>query len=174
MHTRTLIATALLGWSLSACSPSDGGSRIDTVDAPKAIDAAIDTPPANLSGLGQKCGQGMPACPANASECVGLQGTASFCTPKCASGATGMTNASGQLTTTTPPPNNQTCSSAYTGTVGMPVCGVILTVVPADNPLVANKAYSGIDLGCVITCGTGGACPASTTCNTTVGACFPN
>jgi hypothetical protein len=43
-----------------------------------------------------------------------------------------------------------------------------------DNPLQANKLYTGIALGCVILCGAGNTCPTGLTCNASVGLCFPN
>ena len=132
-------------------------------------------------GLGQKCGSGLPACPTNASDCIALGlpgGSAStaYCTPHCLDNGSGTTNGSGQLTTTTPPPDNSKCTGAYTGgSVGMPVCGVILSTTPADNPLKPNTNYTGISLGCLIGCGSGTpSCPMGTTCNTGVGLCFPN
>jgi len=177
--SRLFVMSMLLGSALVACG--DDGGKGGGVDAPKAIDAAIDAPvAAGPTGLGKKCTT--PAdCPANAPECVGLsQTTNAWCTPKCLTGGAGTTNGNGALPLSgvTPAPSTTVCPAAFTGTPvtgGNPVCALILATVPADNPLVANKAYTGIDLGCVVACGTGNTCPMGMTCNTAVGgACLPN
>jgi hypothetical protein len=129
-----------------------------------------------LTGLLQKCGNGLPACPANAPLCFGLvQGGTSYCSPACVVNGTGTTNAQGQFANVNPAPNNQTCMAAYTGGVGMPQCAVIVETVPADMPLQPNKAYTGITFGCAVACGAGQTCPAGNTCNTGIGPglCLP-
>ncbi|MCX5747343.1 MAG: hypothetical protein NT062_33170 [Proteobacteria bacterium] len=175
---RTILLTLALGF-VAACG--DDGSTNSKVDAPMGgADAPsnVDAPPAATGGLGQKCGGTEPACPASAPECVGIAGATGrgqFCTPKCLAGGTGTTNASGQFTATTPSPDPAKCTAAFSGSVGMPVCGLILAYTPMDNPLKANTAYTGIDLGCVIVCGTGMTCPTGTLA-TTLGsncACLP-
>ncbi|MEQ1737385.1 MAG: hypothetical protein ABL886_13395 [Rhodoglobus sp.] len=172
MSMRLIVITLFLG-VVAACSSSEG-RNIEPTDAPTASDAAVDSPaPAALTGLGQKCGADLPACPATAPDCIGFMGTTTFCTAKCVTNATGMTNAQGQLTSTTPPPDNASCAAAFTGTAGMPVCGVILAIMPEDNPLKANKNYTGIELGCVVACGANSACPTGMTCNAQ-GACLPD
>lgn len=169
--SRLFVMSLFVGAALTACG-DDGGTS--TPDAPiVVIDAAPDAPAA-LTGVGQKCGTGLPACPANASQCVGFQGTTQWCTPLCLENGSGTTNAQGQLTATTPAPNNGACTGAFTGTAGMAVCGVILAITPMDNPLVANKAYTGISLACVVACGASNACPTGMTCNTTQMICLPN
>jgi hypothetical protein len=181
MSRLTIMFAFIAGSALVACG--DDGGKGGTADAAKAIDAPGTTPDAPAAGsptaLGKKCTT--PAdCPANATECVGLaQGANSYCTPKCATNAMGMTNASGglPLSAVMPAPNNATCTTAFTGvppggTIG---CGLILKTVPADNPLMANKAYTGIDLGCIVLC-MAGACPTGMTCSpaTQNMVCLPN
>jgi len=160
----------------AACGGGGGGGNNN--DA--AVDVPVDMPPA-LAGLGQKCGTGLPACPANAPECFGLvaNGTA-YCSPACVSGGTGKTNAQGQFPQTgtgsiMPPPDNAKCTAAYTGTVGSPVCAVILSTTPADNPLKPNTNYTAIKAGCAIVCGSGATCPPGMACNTSIGpgVCLP-
>lgn len=182
MHmSRLFVMSCLLGSALVACG-DDGGKTGGNVDAPKQIDAAIDAPGGGNAptGLGKKCTQPTD-CPASASECIGLaMGTNSYCTPKCVTGGTGMTNAMGSLplNAVNPPPNNAACTSAFTGTtvVGTPACVVILSTTPADNPLMANKQYTQIELGCVVVCGTGNTCPMGMTAKTlgSACACLPN
>ncbi|HEX5058853.1 MAG TPA: hypothetical protein VFV99_05805 [Kofleriaceae bacterium] len=169
-----------------ACGGDDGGGGNGNPDAKVFMDSKVfmDAPGGGggLTGLGQKCGSGQPACPTNAPDCIALglgggSASTSYCTPHCLEDGSGTTNAQGQLTTTTPAPDNAKCSAVYTGgSVGMPACGVILATTPMDNPLKANTSYTMIDLGCVIVCGTGMMCPTGTTA-TTAGStcfCFPN
>jgi hypothetical protein len=166
--------------ALVACGNSKSNNG---VDAPKQFEDAkvfMDAPP-GLMGLGQKCGMGLPACPANAPDCIGLalgngMNSTQFCTPACDMNATAKTNATGQFPANgfTPPPSNMACSSAFTGTAGTPLCGVLLAYTPMDTPPKPNKTYTGISLGCVVACGMGNACPTSMTCNTTVMLCFPS
>jgi hypothetical protein len=142
-----------------ACGGNGGSTAPDAkvfMDAP----APPDAPPSGLTGLGQKCGAGLPACPANASECFGLAGTNgnTYCSPKCVAGGTATGAANNQLSNIQPAPNT-TCTTAYSGTVGMGACGVILKFTPMDNPIVVGKAYTGVDLGCVVRCGAGNTCP---------------
>jgi hypothetical protein len=163
--------------ALASCGGDDGGSA--KPDAAKTPDAKIfldAPPPMGLMGLGQKCDMASP-CPTG-QDCIslGLGGgmvSSTYCTPHCVEDGTGTTNAMGQLTSTTPAPDNGKCSAAYTGgAVGTPTCGVILSYLPMDNPMMANKAYTMIDLGCVIVCGTGMACPTGTAAKTAGSACF--
>ncbi len=165
MKFRSTLLTALVFSSgFVACGGDDGGGG-GTIDAAAidatALDAGTDAPP-GLTGLGQTCVLAMAGadCPTTAPECVGLQGgTATYCTPLCLMGGSATTNAQGQITTTTPAPSATACSAAYSGTIGTPACGVILAYVPMDATLQPNKAYTGIDLGCVIRCSTTGTCP---------------
>ena len=190
--SRLLRATIVVGvasfGTIFACGGNNGGGGGGTPDAPGMHPDApggggSDAPgsASGLMGLGEKCGSGLPACPANAPDCIalGLGGSAvstSYCTPHCLDNGSGTTNGSGELTTTTPPPSDAACSAAYTGgSAGMPACGVILSTTPMDNPLKKNTTYTGISLGCVVACGSAAPqCPTGMTCNTTVGLCFPN
>jgi hypothetical protein len=144
-----------------------------------------DSPAASgLMGLGQKCGTGQPACPANAPDCIALAlpggaTSTSYCTPHCDDNATAKTDASGNFPNMaagyTPAPDPTKCGAAYTGgSVGQPACGLLLGWTPMDNPPKANKTYTGISVGCVVECGTGNACPTGTTCNTGIMVCLPN
>ena len=157
-------------FALVACG-DDGGSTAP--DAKVFMDAAVDAPPAALTGLGQKCGAGLPACPANASECFGIAGTNgnTYCSPKCLTGGTATGAANNQLTNIQPAPNNS-CTTSYSGTVGMAGCGVILSFSPMDNPTVVGKAYTNVEAGCAIRCGAGNACPPSTVPQTLGAACL--
>lgn len=169
----SVFLVVLTSFAVVACG-DDGGST--PTDAKVFLDAAAqqDAPPAGITGLGQKCGTGLPACPANASECVGLLagGAGTYCTPKCLVGGTGTTNAQGQFTAINPAPNNGTCTAAYTQSVGMGTCGVIMATVPNDNPLMPNKAYTGIEFGCAVLCGAASACPTGLTANNSLGVCL--
>jgi hypothetical protein len=176
--SRLLAMSVLLVSSFAACS-SDGGSG-GGVDAPKQIDArTIDAPPAGLSGLGQKCDPAMmnADCPANAPECVGLLASGgTYCTPLCVTNATAKGAANNQLTMITPAPNNAACTAAYSGTVGMGVCGVLMAYTPPDMTIVVDKSYTAVSMGCAVLCGAGNACPAGLTADMSLGAClcFPN
>jgi hypothetical protein len=176
MHLSRLFSICLLVGA-AACS-GGGGKGGNNADA--AVDTPPDMPPA-LTGLGQKCGTGLPACPANAPECFGLvaNGTA-YCSPDCLTNGTGKTNAQGQFPapgqpgSLMPPPDSSKCTAAFTGTVGMPVCAVILSTTPMDNPLKANTNYTAVSMGCAIVCSSG-MCPPGMTCNTSIGpgVCLP-
>jgi hypothetical protein len=174
-----LLIAAATSATIVACGGDDDGGNATPdakvfMDAPKVF---MDAPPGQgLTGLGQKCDQANP-CPAMM-DCISLglgggSASTSYCTPHCLDDATGMTNAMAQLATTTPAPDNAKCTAAYSGgAVGMPACGVILAITPMDSPLVANKAYTMIDLGCVILCSTGMTCPAGTSAKTAGSNCF--
>jgi len=155
---------------LPACG-DDGGS---SVDAMPMIDAAPDGPGAT-QGLGQLCGTGMPACPSTAPDCLTTaNATVGFCSAECVTNGTGTTNAQGQLVPAmiTPAPNQAACTSAFSASVGTPVCALILGgYQPPDNPMMASKQYTMITLECAIACGTGNTCPTGLTCNQ--GGCFP-
>lgn len=162
-----LFVSMVLG--LAACG-DDGGSS--PVDAPPA-DMAVDTPAATM-GLGQICSQSMP-CPANAPACLSTQGaTMGFCSALCADNAMGMTDAQGNLplANVTPAPNQAACTAAFSASVGTPSCALILGgYMPPDNPMMASKAYTMIDLACAIECGPNNTCPTGLTCQD--GGCFP-
>jgi hypothetical protein len=163
-----VVCFTALSLALFACGGDGGGNKVDATVQPEAG--------GDLVGLGQKCGTGLPACPANAPDCVGLvMNGGTYCTPRCLEGGAGMSDAQAQLplNAITPPPNTGTCTAAFTGTVGGPTCALILALQPPDNPVQANKAYTGIRLGCLLAC-SAGACPAGFTCMTPPGFCFPN
>jgi hypothetical protein len=165
-------------FTLFACGGDDGGGGGGNPDAKVFMDAPkvfMDAPPSQgLSGLGQKCDMNAP-CPTGM-DCISLGlpsgPSPSYCTPHCLDNGTGTTNGSGQLTSTTPAPNNAACTGGYMGSVGTPQCGVILSYTPMDKPMMANKQYTAIALGCIIQCGTGNMCPTGMTCTSNF--CFPN
>ena len=157
--------------ALGACGDDGGGT---TVDAMPMIDAAPDAPAATV-GLGQICGQGMPACPTQAPACLTAMGdTVGFCSALCADNAMGMTDAQGDLplANVTPAPNQGACTAAFSASVGTPACALILGgYQPPHNPMMANMPYTMIDLACAIACGAGNTCPTGLTCQ--MGGCFP-
>ena len=167
------ICLATLSLALFACG-GDGGSTKADASAPEEAGAEAGTA---LTGLGQKCGNGLPVCPANASECVGLvMDGGTYCTPKCVEGGSGMSDANGVLPLAgiTPPPNTGTCMAAYTaGAAGGPTCNLILALTPSHNPVMPNTSYTNITLGCMLTC-TDNMCPSGFTCMASAGFCFPD
>ena len=182
MHmSRLFVMSCLLGSALVACG-DDGGKGGGNVDAPKQIDAPTADAPMQSNGptgLGKKC-MAPTDCPASAPECVAVaQNTNGYCTPKCLTGGTGTTNAQGGLSLSAiqPPPNNGTCTTAFTGVpaAGTIGCGLILSTTPMDNPLMANKQYTQIELGCIVLC-MSGTCPMGMTCSpaTNNQVCLPN
>ena len=157
---RLIVLSMFVVSMFAACGGDDGGSG-GNVDAPKVIDAAPDAP-AGLTGLGQSCDPAMmdADCPTTAPSCVGLAGgTKTYCTPNCLTNGSATTDAQGQITTTTPAPTPANCTAAYSGAIGTPACGLILSYTPMDATLMPNKAYTGINLGCVIRCSSAGTCP---------------
>ncbi len=174
----TFVISMVLGASLVACG--DDGGKGGGVDAAKGIDAPmIDAPPAALTGLGQKCVAAMAGadCPADAPVCTGFTGTTTYCTPRCVTAGTATGAANNQFTGITPAPSDAACTAAFHATVGMPKCvGILNNFMPADNPIVAGKAYTNINMTCAVLCGTGNTCPTGMTMNTSLGACacFPN
>lgn len=181
MRTFTLLFAAL---TIAACGGSDSktaDAKPATIDAngstPDAPGGTPDAPGAGLTGLGQKCTPGQTGeCPSNASECVALsQSGPGWCTPLCLEGATAMTNAQGQFASTTPAPDNSKCAAAFSGSVGQPACGIVMSWTPADNPTKPNTTYTGVSMGCAVVCGNGNACPSGMSAMT-VGQsclCFP-
>jgi hypothetical protein len=174
-----LVAEVTAGTTIVAC----GGGGSKNPDAKADTDATV-----GLTGLGEKCGSGLPVCP-SAMDCVALQlptggATTAYCTPHCVDNGSGTTNPSGQFPGSgagalTPPPDNSNCTAAYMGSIGMPVCGVILHTNPAPvmGALQANTAYTQVTVGCLIRCDATHMCPAGLTCNTQfsgAGLCFPN
>jgi hypothetical protein len=167
--------------TIFACGGDDGGGGGggNHADASVATDAKVfmDAPPGGVTGLGQKCASNTD-CPASAPDCIALvlgsTNSTKYCTPHCVDDASAMTGSDGQFTAASfnPAPMPAKCTGAYSGTVGTPVCGVLLAYTPMDNPLKKNMAYTMIDLGCAVQCGTGSTCPTGMTCTSNF--CFPS
>lgn len=184
LFSMTLIVGISTGATIIACSSGGGGKNV-TPDAKVFKDAPgqpMDAPAGGgVSGLGQKCGSGQPACPSTSPDCIALgkaggAATTSYCTPHCDDNATSTTDGSGNFTTFTPP-RNMNCTTQYSGSTGSGACGVILAYTPMDNPKKPNMQYTAISLGCVVLCGTGNACPTGMTADTAdfgTCICFPS
>jgi len=164
---------------LAACG--GGGSTNPTPDAPNgtvhdAPSATPDSAPAAVTGLGQKCGTGLPACPTTASACLTAQGAASgFCSGVCHMGATLMTDAQGNVgPSNVVAADDAKCAAIYTSTPGTALCSLDVNIMPAPtNPIQKSTTFT-FDAYCGIKCGTGNTCPAAMTCNTTQMLCIPN
>ena len=90
MRTQIAFASAVLGCVLAACGGDDGGGS--SIDAPPAIDAALDAPAVKQIGTPCTPDQNNPAgdCGAGA-ICLALQdGSGPFCTKTCSQGAGDM------------------------------------------------------------------------------------
>jgi hypothetical protein len=179
LFSAMLVVGVSAGATIVACG---GNSSPKTPDAKVFKDAPVPMDaPAGVTGLGQKCGSALPACPSNASACIGATGTTQFCTPSCEMNGSGKTDAQGNFPASgsgsiMPAPNNTTCTGAFTGTVGTPSCSAIVMSTPSYTGQ-ANTSFTAIQMDCLVLCGTGsgtGACPTGMTCNTSFGACFPN
>lgn len=174
-----LLAVVALTFGLVGC----GGSGSDDDDQ-QQIDApggGIDAPNQNIDapmatgGLGQICNDQM-ACPSSAMLCLRFSAQAAngFCSLVCASGQMNMPNAQGQFPRP-PATNDATCAAQFSGTVGTPICGVVLSntlqpPVPSGQMPNMNTTYT-YDAACIVTCGTGNTCPTGLTCQS--GACLP-
>ena len=164
--TRLYACLASFSLALFACGGGD--------DPP-----AVDAPPAELTGLGQKCDINNNTCPTNAPSCIninlGTSASTSYCSPRCVTGGTGTGGQGGQMTNIMPLPNTPACSAEYAGSVGAPECGVILVYNPM-GPITAGTNYTGVELGCAIRCGANNTCAAGFTPNTQLDAClcFPD
>jgi hypothetical protein len=177
----TSLAAIAVACGSSSPSKTNPDSKVFEDGSSKPIDGSSGS--SGITGLGQACGSGS-ACPSTASMCVSIalsstMTSTSYCTPTCDTGASAMTNGSGQFpgsaSSYTPPSNVADCTSAYSGGgSGTPVCGLILSYTPMTNPPAANTTYTAISLGCAVECGTGNTCPTGMTCNTTAMLCFPN
>jgi hypothetical protein len=179
-----LVVGVATGATIVACG---GNSTPKKVDAKVFLDGKVfldSSGGGGLMGLGQKCGSGLAACPTNAADCIGAQGTTSWCTPICDMNATGKTGSDGRFPASgsgsiTPAPSDSACSAVFTGTVGTPACAAILASTPAYTGQL-NTAFTGIQMDCFVLCGTGsgtGPCPTGMTCATTgnfAGICFPS
>lgn len=171
----TILFVVLASFTVVACG-DDGGSSAP--DAKIFLDASVDGPPAALTGLGQRCGMGLPACPANAPGCVTFtQGaTMGICTDSCVDAGTFMTNAQGQPGVPTPNPVMQDgmCTPIYTGSIGVAQCNTLVNIMPAPQGGVfqPNTSYTFVAV-CGIACGAGNTCPGGLTCNTAAMRCQP-
>ena len=149
----------------------DGGNNPDAAPA----DAAPDAAPA-LTGLGQRCGQGLPACPAGFNGClVQNQGAVGICSKTCVASLMFTTNANNPpgIMTINPVPTSQNaaCQAVYTGTVGTGTCEALLNIMPAP-PLQPNTNYTAA-AACVVKAGAGNACPQGLTFQMATGWCVP-
>jgi len=112
-------------------------------------------------GLGKTCNA--PAdCAPPTQGCLGPAGAAGICSGICKDDYMVTTDASGGV----PLPDaadasHATCAAMFSGSVGVPVCAIITAATPADNPLMANTAYS-LQLACALAADNG-ACPANLT-----------
>lgn len=179
MKFRPLLLAAFAISALVACGGSggddDGQQQIDapgsTIDAPGGN---IDAPMAS-GALGQICNQTM-TCPSSAMLCLRFSATAAngYCSLVCAPQQMNMPNAQGQFPRP-PTTTDAACAAQFSGTVGTPICGVVLSntlqpPVPQGQQPNQNTTYT-YDAACIITCGTGNTCPTGLTCQS--GACLP-
>jgi hypothetical protein len=150
-----------------------GGGGDSKPDAFVFLDA-----PAALTGLGQRCGAGMPMCPATAPGCLGPVGGAGFCTNLCGGttidmmgkgSGTFMTDAASMVVAASVmPPVAQwldaPCQMIYSGGVGAASCSSVINRAPAGN-FTPNTTYT-FAVACEIACGAANECPTGFTCDT--------
>lgn len=166
-----IVATAI-GGTVIACGGPDG----QLPDAKVFLDAKVfmDAPP-GVMGLGQKCTQ-PSECPSNAPQCIGISGgpQVAYCSPTCLMNATATGSANGTLQMISPAlsTGNGACTGAYMGTVGTPVCGLILSYSPMHVPPMAGSNYTMVTAACAIVCGAGNTCPPGMTGTTFGTACL--
>jgi hypothetical protein len=172
-----MLAAFALTVGLAACGGSGGGDDDDgtSIDAPGAIDAPANIDAPAGGGLGQICNQTM-TCPSTAMQCLRFSATApnGYCSLVCAPGQMNMPNAQGQFPRP-PTTTDAACVAQFSGSVGTPICGVVLSntlqpPVPQGQQPQQGTTYT-YDAACIITCGTGMACPTGLTCQQ--GACLP-
>lgn len=179
--TRSTVLFLMLAASAVVACGGNGGST--SPDAKVFMDAPMPDAPGGgeLTGLGKKCVPAMQGadCPQGTDGCLtfGAGATMGMCTKLCVGptpAGTFMTNAQAQIGTINPDPatRNSICSAAYTGTIGTSICGSLVNVMPADNPLQANKNYTFL-AACTIQCGAGNTCPTGYTCNAAAMRCQP-
>ncbi|MGE0546092.1 MAG: hypothetical protein AB7O24_00270 [Kofleriaceae bacterium] len=125
-------------------------------------DTPADAGVQELKGLGQPCdfAKNNADCPANAPTCVGFAGTRTYCSPNCLDNATGIGTATGGFNSITPAQSNAACIAAFSGTGGVPECFAVYSWTPLDQPIVAGKMYTDLQMSCVIACDTDDTCPA--------------
>lgn len=175
-----LVAAFALVLGFVACGGGGGDDGDDdgtTIDAPTSnIDAPggnVDAPAAGA--LGQICNTTM-TCPSSAMLCLRFSASAAngYCSLVCAPGQMNMPNAQGQFPRP-PTTTDAACVAQFSGTVGTPICGVVLSntlqpPVPQGQQPNPQTTYT-YDAACIITCGAGNACPTGLTCQS--GACLP-
>jgi hypothetical protein len=176
--------SVLLFTSFVVAACGGGGSSNDGTGA----DAASDTPPPvdapqGLTGLGQKCGTGLPQCPTEAPGCITAQGASvGICTNLCVMNGTAKGDANGGFTMIMPDPTAAAqvmkCTSIYHGTVGSGACNTIIAGgtfmwMPPDNPPKNGTSYTNLNMACGIKCGAGNTCDAGLTCNAQTQTCAP-
>ncbi len=144
-------------------------------DAP-VVNPMVDAPAAAITGLGQACGTGKPACPTSAPQCLSTSSTApGFCSLECHAAATVMTDASGNFgNPNTTPADTAKCTAIYSATPGTADCDVPVNLSPTPtNPPQKSTTFT-FDAYCGIDCGTGNTCPTGFTCDTAAMVCQPS
>ena len=172
--------------------PAGIGPGVDACGTCNMIDGShiVDGPGVEtLIGLGEKCGSGgVATCPSSAPLCLSVNQAQPYCSATCVTGATGTTLSDGSLPDTgvghlTPPRDTAACMAAASGGDGIAManaqCGILLMYTPMDMPIMANKAYTGIQMACFIQCtvGQGNVCPTGMSCSMEsngFGICIPN
>ena len=167
----SLLSVLVASFALAACGGDDGGG-VTLPDAPPVTPDA----PAALMGLGQRCGTGLPACPAGFDGClVQSMGAVGVCSKTCLASLQFTTNAMTPpgIMTFNPAPTTGTgvCTPLYTGTIGSGSCEALLNITPAP-PLQPNTTYTAA-AACVVKAGAGHVCPNGLTFQMATGWCVP-
>lgn len=175
MTLTRLSASLVFLASIAVAGCGGGGGSTPPVDTPP-VDTfvpPVDTPPSGLTALGKACTTN-EACPANAPLCVLFSPNKGICTKNCVANSAFTTNAQGTPGGFNPAPGtgDAQCPPIYNGNVGTARCAVAYNLMPADNPLQPNKAYT-VQWGCGIQCGPNNTCPAGLTCGAQSGLCDP-
>jgi hypothetical protein len=171
-----MIATVLFGFVVG-CGVSQVDDAMDNdksdMGKPKPITDAGADAATGPTGLGTKCdvAKANSDCPTSAPLCTEL-GNGSYCSPRCISNGTGFGTSGGGFYMSVPAPNDTVCKSAFDQAIGEPACGLVTSWIPMDDPIVADKAYSGLEWRCVVKCGTGNACPATMVPSQISGGCY--
>lgn len=145
------------------------GAAIDSGADARPVDAPID---ANLSGLGQLCTLN-EECPAEAPTCLdfGVHAMLGYCTRVCHDDWMATTDNQGTFPAGSfnlPPSDSDLCRASFSGSSGVALCGVATDVRPMIVTLPAPDTTYTMDYTCIITCGSGAACPAGLVANTNV------